>query len=194
MQLLSNDDFTALGAQLGFGRPAEYPHSEHWTYLERDLDLSRYWSYPDVFDAPTFVRALLNVGGAADTYWIRPNEGQWFELFRAGGGWSLAWDTLVAGLGVPSGHVGAIGLAFKDPRLEALITLQVIMGSSLFSNALVLPSHGQHLWFFDHHDVVFGEFRSLTTLNRHVDNLAAAGYPLPKEPPDDTFKPVPWQL
>ena len=157
------------------------------------MDLTRYWPYPDESGAPAFTRALLEVGGKAEMYWVRPTRGRWYDPLSPGEGWSSVWDTLIAGLGIPEGHVGAIGLAANDPRLQALLTLQLMMGTSLLSDATVLPSHGQHLWFFEHHDVLWGEFADMDTMQRHIAGLAIAGFPLPDEPPDPTFKPQPWQ-
>ena len=194
MKLLSDPEFRQLAATFGFGPSPEYPSSDHWVSLRTELELRRYWAYPDEAGAPAFARALLEAGGPAETYWIRPSRGDWFDRLRPGEGWSSVWDTLVLAYGVPSGHVGAVGLSSQDPRLEAFLSLQLIMGTSLISDAVVLPSHGHHLWFFEHHDVVWAEFSDEETLATHIASLRAAGYELPSEPPDDTFKPQGWHV
>jgi hypothetical protein len=44
----------------------------------------------------------------------------------------------------------------------------------------------------DHHDVIHASFRNGANLGRYVDDMARAGFPLPTDVPDQTFKTPNW--
>lgn len=55
-----------------------------------------------------------------------------------------------------------------------------------------VPDHGQQLLQTDHHDVIHVEWASEERVQRLVAHMADAGYELPRDVPDWTFKCPEW--
>jgi len=55
-----------------------------------------------------------------------------------------------------------------------------------------IPDHGRQLLQTDHHDVIHVQCTSGERVQRLVHHMAEAGYELPREPPDWTFKRPAW--
>ena len=55
-----------------------------------------------------------------------------------------------------------------------------------------VPDHGRQLLQTDHHDVIHVECASEDRVRRLVAHMDEAGYELPEEPPDETFRRPAW--
>jgi hypothetical protein len=65
-------------------------------------------------------------------------------------------------------------------------------GGWTHDDLFVVPDHGQQFLGLDHHHVVHVQCASEPELQRFIDHMARAGYRLPDEIPDATFKRPHW--
>src|SRR5262249_47906329 len=153
---------------------------------------SRYWPYPGkAADVPRFNRTLLEAVRRNERYWVYPAKGAWSHG-READAWPQArvWATAVHALGVPAGLRGAIRFSSTDwNELSAMLFLQVTLGPSSHIDATVIPEDGSAILFFEHHEVVWGEFRQATLLDEVVAAMESAGHPLPAASPDGRLRP-----
>jgi hypothetical protein len=197
MEIISRDAFLQWATQHGIGPDPRFSASQTSQYLmftsgERE---SRFWEYPkEAGDVPHFVEALIAAVGSATRYWVYPPRGHW-ETDPQTESWpqGRAWRVLLQGLGLPPATVGAVGVvAAERATLLAMLFLQVTLGPAVYVDSVLIPDDGSAVLFFEHHHVVHAEFRDHVQLHAAIDSLATAGYLLPSELPDATFKPVEW--
>ena len=65
-------------------------------------------------------------------------------------------------------------------------------GRTMRIDTVVIPDAGDGLLFLEHHKVIHMRFRNPESLRTAIYVMETEGYPLPIEPPDETFKPIPW--
>jgi len=192
MDLISADEFFGSAESLGIGRSPEYPHSDHLVYPS-GADPTRFWQVPPTtLDQTHFACAWVDAispFGTVDLYcreWLNPLGGH-------GGALERTWSLLIQALGVPPNWDGALRFWREDREsLETLLFLQCALGINLLSDLLVVPSHGDCFLFFEHHAVVWVHCPDEVELAGIIQTLEHAGYPLPSELPDETFKSVSW--
>jgi hypothetical protein len=194
MRSLSPDAFLQWAGDRGIGRDAQFPDSEHLVFTGLSGD-SRYWEYPqEASIIPLFIDTLLIAVGRRQRFWLYPGHGYW-SLGGPSESWpqTQIWKASIHGLGVPMGLVGAVGIdAAQGDVLEALLFLQVTLGPSVYVDMIAIPEDGHFVLYFEHHKVVHVSFRDRVRLQTSVGVLAGAGFPLPAEAPDGTFKQEPW--
>lgn len=193
IRTLAPEAFTAWAADRGIGRNPKYPQSDHLAFTAGGV--SRHWPYPSAASTvPHFVATLLSAVRPNDRYWVFPDRGVW-SLGREAESWpqTRVWTTAVHAIGVPVGLRGAVGFNSTDwNALCAMLFLQITLGPSVLIDTIVIPENGSAILYFEHHHVVWVALRDQTSLDAVIAAMDRAGYPLPTEPPDDTFKPVPW--
>lgn len=197
MLATSRDVFLQWAASHGIGPDPRLPASQISNYLmftQGDRD-SRFWKYPnDVGAVPHFLNALIDAVGPERRYWLYPARGHWLSDPRTESRpQGRVWRIILQELGVPVESVGAVAIdATERARLLAMLFLQVTLGPAVYVDSVVVPEDGSAVLFFEHHYVVHAEFHDPQRLEPVVEALASAGYPLPTELPDATFKPVDW--
>lgn len=159
-----------------------------------ESDLARFWVWP---------RARLGI--AAFAAHLLDGLEPWSEIYlwRRGGVWPGAYPPLsvndevegviLAGVGVPSGHEGAM-VADHGSRAEAVAVLLAAMmfGFATRDDVFVVPDHRRAILWVDHHRVVHASFTTAEAQERFIEHMRRAGHELPEEAPDETFKPVSW--
>jgi hypothetical protein len=76
--------------------------------------------------------------------------------------------------------------------LVAVLYAYLAFGWCEDDDVFFIPEHGQQLLKTDHHDVIHVECASEARILNLVAHMAEAGYELPCEPPDWTFKRPAW--
>jgi len=194
IRILLNEAFLTWAADRRIGRGSCYPESERLIFAD-GRGLSRFWTYPrKAADVPHFNRTLLDAVGRNEPHWLYPARGAW-SLGREADAWpqTRIWTAAVRALGVPAGLRGAVRFNSTDwDELSALLFLQVTLGPSAHIDTTVIPENGSAILYYEHHEVVWVEFRDQLKLDAVVVAMHDAGYSLPTEPPDETFKPVAW--
>jgi hypothetical protein len=183
--------FLAWATDLNIGPHPDYP--AHLTLLP-PTDHARFWVLPgDPAAWPHFVSALL--GGldpwAASYLW--PRSGQWPATAECLTRNERVRQVTLRGAGVPDGWAGAI----RCDRTEADTAVAVLCAFLTYGwhspdDVWFVPDHGRQVVQTDHHDVVHAECRDEGRVLALVDHMARAGYTLPSEPPDATFKWPTW--
>jgi hypothetical protein len=98
-------------------------------------------------------------------------------------------DVILRGAGVPSGQAGAIRFGRDEEHiLLAVLYANLAFGWCADDDLFFIPDHGRQLLHTDHHDVIHVECESEERVQKLVMHMADAGYELPREPPDGTFK------
>ena len=194
MRIVTNDDFLSWAAEHGIGPDPRFAHSQYLMFLHRERD-SRFWEYPeDPGTVPHFVSSVVDAAGLGSGCWIYPGVGYW-HLGQPADSWPVGRTrrAILEALGIPAGHVGAVEVADAErSTLEAILSLQVMLGPAAMIDAVAIPADGTAVLFFEHNRVVHAEFSDSARLHAAVRDLARAGYELPAELPDQTFKPVSW--
>lgn len=193
METMTGDAFLTWAAERGIGPDPRFPDAPYLTVL-RGTGEGRFWEYPTERDAPYFIKALIDAIGPDVRYWIYPANGYWeIDPSFAGHPPGRVWRTVLAGLGLPMPAVGAVGVgAGERDALLAMLFLQVTLGPAIHVDSTVIPEDGSAVLFFEHHGVVHARCQEPSKLQSAIGVLATAGYSLPTEAPDATFKPVQW--
>jgi hypothetical protein len=193
MKAISSEQFLAW-ADEGEIWPDDRYQEPRCLVFRGTSELWRFWNWP---------RARLAIAGFSAH--LLDGLEPWSDvyLWRRGGVWPGAYPTLsvndeveaviLAGVGVPSGHEGAM-VADHRSRAEALAVLFAAMmfGFAPRDDVFVLPDHRRAILWADHHRVVHALFKAEEDLERFVEHMRRAGHELPEEAPDATFKPVSW--
>ena len=118
-----------------------------------------------------------------------PRSGRWPE-----GGLSQSYnegvrDVVQRGAGIPDGWSGAIRFERNEVNaLVAVLIASVAFGWCVDDDLFFVPDHARQLIQTDHHNVVHVECGSNEQVLELVEHMAAEGYELPTELPDETFK------
>jgi hypothetical protein len=102
-------------------------------------------------------------------------------------------EVVLRGAGIPQGWRGAI--RFERDEVSALLAVLFVylaLGECVGDDLFFIPDHGQQLIQTDHHQVIHAECTSAERVQQSVRHMAEAGYELPSEPPDGTFRRPPW--
>ena len=97
------------------------------------------------------------------------------------------------GAGVPDGWAGAIRSDCDEADVAvAVLCAFLTYGWHSPDDVWFVPDHGRQVVQTDHHDVIHAECRDEGRVSALVERMEQAGYPLPSEPPDATFKWPAW--
>jgi hypothetical protein len=82
----------------------------------------------------------------------------------------------------------------RDEQAAAVAVLFVYLafGGDSLDDLFFVPDHARQVVQSSHHDVVHVACRDEARVRELVRHMEAAGYPLPTEPPDATFKWPAW--
>jgi len=193
MKTLNEGDFLEWARVHGLVVDAGYPKSAILSF-DPNPGLDRFWIVPAAPERrPHFIASLLRLMG----------EWKSCRVWRHMGSWPSSADPLrindvielciLRGLDLPLGTADIV--EFEASELDKLVTLMfstTIFGWSVGEDLYVIPDSGRYLMQTDHHDVIHVSFRQDVDLERFVRGMEDAGFPLPDEPPDSTFKQPDW--
>jgi hypothetical protein len=94
---------------------------------------------------------------------------------------------------MPDEWAGAAQVGSNEtPFVVAALFASLAVGGDLSSDLYFVPDHGQQIVWTGHHDVIHAECANEARMVELVRHMERAGYALPTEPPDATFKWPPW--
>jgi hypothetical protein len=193
MQAVSGEEFLRWAAGLGIGVDPRYPDSRSLRLLP-PTDHDRFWVVPpDPATWPHFVASLL--GGLDDweTGVLWPKFGSW-PLFGLSQSYHEGVRAVVLrGVGIPDGWSGAARFERdEEGALVAVLFAFMVFGSCVYDDLLFVPDHGRQLLHTDHHYVIHAGCKCESRVLELVAHMAAEGYELPTELPDETFRRPAW--
>jgi hypothetical protein len=193
MELLRSEDFWRWAAGVGIGLDPEYAEAGQLALLARN-DHARFWELPsDPAVWPHFAASLLEALDEWDTGLLWPRWGQWPDPARSQSRNDGVRDVVLRGAGVPGGWEGAVRFRREEePTLLAILFSYLAFGWCVRDDLYFVPDHGRQLLMTSHHDVIHAEGLSEERVQWLVADMAEAGYDLPTEPPDWTFKRPAW--
>lgn len=194
MKTISRNALLQLAAERGITPDPRYPHSEHLFFQDNPGEF-RYWEYPEeAARLPHFINAVVKAMGGEQRHWLYPVGGSW-SLGDDAEAWPQyrIWKTLLRSMGIADDFTGAVAVDREErDLLLAFLFLQTLLGPFVYIDSFLIPDTGNGLLFFEHHKVVHMQFRNSERLRTAVDLMETEGYPLPIEPPDETFKSITW--
>jgi hypothetical protein len=102
-------------------------------------------------------------------------------------------EVVLRGAGIPDGWAGAVRVdRAEEPAVVAVLFAAMAFGWCGADDLFFVPDHARQVIRTDHHDVLHAQCASEGRMGALVGHTAAAGYELPTEPPDWTFKRPAW--
>jgi hypothetical protein len=170
-----------------------YPKSAVLSFVP-DPDLDRFWEIPDEPERrPYFIEQLLKGIGNWQSCYVWRHLGSWPDEPNYQRPNDKVEYRILCGIGLPMGTADIV--MFERHDLDKLVTLifsTTIFGWSVGEDLYVIPDNGQYIVKTDHHGVLHISFRNNDDLEKSVKQMKEAGFPLPGEIPDPTFKRPEW--
>lgn len=82
--------------------------------------------------------------------------------------------------------------ANEEVKIVAVLYIYLVFGWCVDDDLIFIPDHGLQILQTDHHNVVHVKSSSEAWIKSLVEHMAEAGYELPRELPDATFKHPYW--
>lgn len=191
MEAIPVTQFLSWAADLNIGFHPQYPG---YLTLLPPTDHSRFWVLPgDPSTWPHFVFSLLDGldQWASGYLWLR--SGCWPATAECLTRNERVRQVTLRGVGIPDGWAGAIRFDRAEVDVVAAILCAFLTyGWHSPDDVWFVPDHGRLLLQTDHHDVIHAECRDEGRVLALVGHMERAGYSLPTEPPDPTFKWPAW--
>jgi hypothetical protein len=193
METVPAEEFLRWAVGAGIDFDPRYPDSRCLS-LVPPRDHARFWALPgDPARWPHFVASLLGGLDKWATGLLWPRSGGWPHSSRSQSYNERVLDVVLRGAGVPDGRAGAIRFdRDEEGPLLAVVFAHLAFGWCVEDDLFFVPDHGRQLLQTDHHDVIHAECASAARARKLVRHMADAGYELPTEPPDWTFKRPAW--
>lgn len=193
MDLITADAFHAWCAERGIGPDPKYPRSPN-LYFQSTKTCSRFWEFGDCAAAlPYLGTAVLDCLDPWESCYFY-KRGCWVP--RVGDDRFVqirVWDEILRGVGIPDGFAGAIAFPLEErSRLDVVLFAEFAFSPSIADDAWLVPDHAQQVVHIDHHQVVWVQFADPERVGSFVEEMRKRGLELPKELPDETFKPQTW--
>lgn len=183
---ISTAEFLAWAAGLGVGFHPEYPGC---LGLLPPRDSTRFWVLPaDPAAWPHLIETVLDCvddWNFGSVWW---RSGTWVDQED-----HPVRSVLWRGAGIPPGWAGAVRFSRDErPAVVAILYASLAFGWHSEDDIYFVPDHGRQVIKTDHHGVLHVTCADDARIGTFVEQMAAADYPLPTEPPDWTFKWPPW--
>jgi hypothetical protein len=168
--------------------------NSHCLRLLPSREHARFWVIPaDPASWPHFLASLLSGLDEWDAGYLWPRFGRWPEPGRSPSYNAGVRDVVLRGAGVPGGWAGAMEFGRDDEdSLLAVLFAYLAFGWCTEDDLFFIPDHGRQLLQTDHHNVVHVDCAGEERVRELVAHMAGAGYTLPAEPPDGTFRRPGW--
>jgi hypothetical protein len=193
MEAVPTDEFLRWAAGVGIGFHPRYPNSGCLSLLPPG-EHARFWVLPDdPATWPHFAASLVDGLDDWDTGYLWPRAGHWPTPAEGLGLNDAVRSVVLRGASIPFGSAAAVrlGQAAKG-ELIAVLYAYLAFGWCTDDDLFFVPDHGRQLLQTDHHDVVHVECRTEGRVLELVEYMSGAGYELPEELPDWTFKRPAW--
>lgn len=191
MRLVSETQFLQWAALSGVELDPQWSQAggTRWLKFQGGEAAQRFWVVPnDPRGLLTFISALLSALDAWETCSVLKREGGWTYTHEQDGR-----RPLLDALGIPESQEPALEVgAAESPALLLLIMTQLAFGWCAHDDLWLVPDHGKQVFFTDHHGVIHVEFQQPRSVAGFVERMSAAGFELPTEPPDESFRWPAW--
>ncbi len=195
MEAVRGDEFLRWAVEVGIGFDPRYPDARCLSLLPPSSH-ARFWVLPrDPATWPLFVTSLLFGLDEWATGLLWPRCGAWPDTGQSRSLNESVRGVVLRGAGIPSGWAGAVRFHRDEEDVLATVLFAFLTFSwSVVDDLFFIPDHGRQLVQTDHHDVIHAECASEGRVRQLVEVMAEAGYELPTEPPDWTFKRPAWMV
>ena len=195
MEVIPEQEFRAWLADGGIGPHSRWGDTDTLVCLASE-DLSRFWF-------PSFVPSDLQGFISAALYAASPN-GPWFMMRRGGGAWyesnpdtapgsNVILDSFLRAAGVPEGAEGALRFEPSDWQAQTIVAVaHYVFGWSVGEDLHLFGEERDCAMMTSHHGELAVHFPGEERLERFRVAMLEAGYDLPAELPDETFKSPDW--
>jgi hypothetical protein len=194
-EAVAGDAFLAWAAGVGVGFDPRYPDSRSLGLLP-PRESARFWKLPgEIGNWPHFAGTILEGLDWWDTGYLWPRSGKWPAAVESCSHNERVRDVMLLGSGVPDGWVGAMRFARgEESAVVAVLFAYLAFGWCSDEDLYFIPDHGRQVVQTDHHDVVHVECAEEARVLELVGHMEVAGYPLPSELPDETFRRPHWMV
>lgn len=193
MQTLSEDEFLGWAAPHGIAITPEY--AEAWPRnlsFTRPGSESRFWCIPgEASVVPWFLDVLLEALGGWRHACFWPKDACWLKRLATS---DYTPGRYVASTLKPVWDCGG-AIKFNRKEIDTLATLMfcaACFGEGVYDDVYIVPDTLDVFLMIDHHEVIWAKFASRGRCTQYVEALRRQDIELPTEPPDETFKPLPW--
>jgi len=194
MKTLTEDAFLEWATTKGLWLAPDFPEAACLVY--QSTTESRFWSVPKKPERrPYFLMTLLDLMDDWQSCYVWRHMGSWpdpdqFCHERINDSVEFR---ILKGLGLPLGTASVVEFS-RDERdmLVALLFSTTVFGWSVGDDLYVVPDHARYILQTDHHGVVHAEFANCDDLRRSISKMSDAGFDLPRELPDPTFRSPDW--
>src|SRR5262245_16166086 len=192
-EAVSADDFFAWATGAGLGFDPRYAGADCLSLLP-PRESSRFWEVPDhPYSIPHFVETVLDGLDRWEAGYLWPRIGRWPTWADPGLPSERVRDLVWRSLGMPGGWPGAARVVReKRPVVVAALFASLALGGDSCSDLYFVPDHGRQIVWAGHHDALHAECADEARILELVRHMERAGYALPTEPPDGTFKWPAW--
>ena len=193
MQAMHGEEFLRWAAAAGVGFDPRYPESRCLSLLP-PTDHTRFWALPpDPAAWPHFAASLLEGLAPWSSGFLWPRSGGWPSADRSRSYNDSVRRVVLRGAGVPDAWAGAVQFdRGEEDAVVAILFTALAFGWCVDDDLFFVPDHGRQILQTDHHDVIHVQCASEEGIRQLVGHMSVAGYELPNEPPDGTFKRPAW--
>jgi hypothetical protein len=190
---VSGDLFLEWATGVGLGFDPRYPDARCFGLLPPH-ESARFWVLPgDPGTWPHFIGSVLKGLDRWESGYLWPRSGQWPVVAESRSANDRVRDVVLHGAGIPDGWEGAVRFNREErSAILAVLFAYLAFGWHSGDDLYFVPDHGRQLVQTDHHDVLHVECTDESRVFELVAHMAAAGYELPTETPDETFKRPTW--
>jgi hypothetical protein len=195
MEAISADEFLRWAAGVGIGFDERYPGARCLGFLPPS-DHSRFWTLPgDPATWPRFAGSVLDGLDKWSSGFLWPRSGRWPGKERASSRKKAVRAFVLRGAGIPENWNGAVHFRRdEEDVLLAVLFVYLTFGWRTDDDLYFIPDHARQIVQTDHHDVIHVECADEGRALEFVQSMSKAGYELPTEPPDETFRRPAWMI
>ena len=193
MTTLTEAQFLEWAVTKGLQLDPRYPHSATLSFNGAPEE-SRFWEVPiEARRRPYFLNSLLTLLGNWQICYVWRHLGRWPTSAAAERIDEVVELQILKGLSLPLGTTDVV--AFSRDEIGQLVTLMfstTVFGWTVSDDLYVVPDHAESFLQTDHHDVVHVVCKNPADIRAVVAGMEKAGFALPDDLPDSTFKSPSW--
>jgi hypothetical protein len=193
LQAVTNHDFLTWAAKLGIGFDDRYPESRSLRILSPE-DHARFWELPR--DPATWTHIAHSILEGLDPWasgYLWPRAQVWPTAADSTADFERVRHVMMRGAEIPDGWTGAVRYdRGETDKLLTVLFVYLAFGWHSFDDLFFIPDHGRQILGTDHHDVIHVMCQTEDRIQDFVEHMREAGYELPTELPDETFRRPSW--
>jgi hypothetical protein len=195
VKVIDEAQFRAWLAEGGIGPHSRWGNTDTLVCVESE-ELSRFWFPSNIpSELPGFILAALRAASSGGPhYLLKRGGGNWYESdLESAPGSNVIIDALLKAAGVPAEAAG--GLRFEKEDWKALSIVSqayYVNGWSVGEDLHMFGEERDCAMMISHHGELIVHFPNWERLERFQTTMLEAGYDLPTELPDETFKRPDW--